>query len=93
MVLARWECIISKLNFLDMNEYAIDIQGIHCSGCINLIKMVLEDDLRFNNVLVKEDDNKAKFKTEDTIEDLKKKLDKIFNTELTNYKYSNLIQL
>jgi copper chaperone CopZ len=42
-------------------NYSINIKGIHCSGCVGLIKISLEE-LNLSEVVVNQDENKANFK-------------------------------
>lgn len=88
----QWVCITLKLNSYNMeNKYAIDIQGIHCNRCVNLIKMTLEEQ-GLTNVVVDQEKNTAEFTSKmvdadnQTIKDL---LDKAF-AELQTYSYLNL---
>ncbi|MEP7103284.1 MAG: heavy-metal-associated domain-containing protein [Candidatus Dojkabacteria bacterium] len=76
-----------------MNKFSIDIKGIHCTGCVNLIKLVLEDDINLLEVSVDPLNNKANFLATDADEILIKKLDLVFKTTLEKYEYSNLIKL
>ncbi|MEI6462538.1 MAG: hypothetical protein WCO33_02610 [bacterium] len=69
-------------------KYQINISGIHCNGCVNLIKMSFEDE-GFTDIQVKQDSNKASFISPDPIEQVNTILTKVFN-ELKEYKYSNL---
>jgi copper chaperone CopZ len=88
---ALWVCITLKLNLSNMkNNYSIDIKGIHCSGCVNLIKMTLEEQ-GFTNVIVEQERNIAQFESmvDTNEEEIKRLLDTVF-TELQSYSYSNL---
>ncbi|MEO6728569.1 MAG: hypothetical protein ABIM99_01470 [Candidatus Dojkabacteria bacterium] len=76
-----------------MQKYSIDIKGIHCTGCINLIKLIFEDDLSFTEVVVDSERNQATFKTQDKVEDVTKELNTIFKKDLVEYKYFNLTQI
>lgn len=69
-------------------KYKIDITGIHCSGCVNLIKMSLED-VGLENVKVEESSNTAVFKSDKQLEDITTLIDSVF-LELKEYNYSNL---
>ena len=69
-------------------KYQIDISGMHCSGCKNLITMSLED-IGFEDVLVDSEKNTAQFISLKNIEDIEKDLQEVFK-ELTDYKYSNI---
>lgn len=92
MALALWECTVLRLNFHKMNNFRIEIKGMHCDGCTNLIKMTLEDDLGFKDVSVSLQNNEANFETEQDYEKVGEQLDSIFKKDLTDYKYSNLTQ-
>jgi copper chaperone CopZ len=69
-------------------KYQIDISGMHCSGCKNLISMSLED-IGFEDVLVDSEKNIAQFISSKNIEDVEHDLHEVFK-ELTDYKYSNI---
>jgi|GEM_PF-1862354 len=70
-------------------KYSIDIQGIHCSGCVGLIKMSLEE-LHLNEVVVDQDKNKVNFKSDKSAAELTQLLNKLFAQDLETYQYSNL---
>ncbi len=69
-------------------KYQIDISGMHCSGCKNLITMSLED-IGLEEVAVDSEKNVATFVTAKNTEEVEKDLQEVFK-ELTDYKYSNL---
>lgn len=69
-------------------NYQIDLTGIHCSGCVNLIKLSLEE-VGLQDVIVDQEQNKAFFKTGDDSSALASLLNKVF-AELETYQYSNL---
>ncbi len=69
-------------------KYQIDISGMHCSGCKNLITMSLED-IGLEEVSVDSEKNVATFVTSKNTEEVEKDLQEVFK-ELTDYKYSNL---
>lgn len=69
-------------------KYQIDISGMHCSGCKNLITMSLED-IGLEEVTVDSEKNVATFVTSKNTEEVEKDLQEVFK-ELTDYKYSNL---
>ena len=71
-----------------MNNYKIKIQGMHCSGCKNLITMSLEEE-GLVNVSVDNDSHEASFSTEKEEAEAKEILDKVFS-ELKDYKYLEL---
>ncbi len=71
-----------------MVEYKFKIEGIHCSGCISLIKMSLEEEALEVTSIDKER-NSAKIITDLDEKELVKILDKVFN-ELQQYKYFDL---
>lgn len=68
-------------------KYQINIEGMHCTGCVSLIKMTLEDD--FTNVEVNLKEGKAEFESILEITDVESKLSKAFE-EFNQYKYSSL---
>lgn len=69
-------------------KYQINISGMHCSGCKNLITMSLED-IGLEEVAVDSEENVATFVTAKNTEEVEKDLQEVFK-ELTDYKYSNL---
>lgn len=69
-------------------KYQINISGMHCSGCKNLITMSLED-IGLEEVAVDSEKNVATFVTAKNTEEVEKDLQEVFK-ELTDYKYSNL---
>lgn len=69
-------------------KYQIDISGMHCPGCKNLITMSLED-IGFKDVLVDSEKNTAQFISSKNIEAVGYDLQEVFK-ELTDYKYSNI---
>ena len=69
-------------------NYKIDISGMHCSGCSNLIKMSLED-IGFDSVQVALKDGYSIFSSEQDSETLKQNLNKVF-ANFDEYKFSNL---
>ncbi|MCX8035044.1 MAG: heavy-metal-associated domain-containing protein [Candidatus Dojkabacteria bacterium] len=71
-----------------MNNYKIQIKGMHCNGCKNLIQMSLEDE-SLQNVSVNPETGYANFNTDLSEEDTAKVLEKVF-AELSDYSYSNL---
>jgi len=70
-------------------NYKIDIIGMHCSGCENLIKMSLEE-AGFKDIEVFMNTNSAAFSTNQDLSLIKESLDKIFSA-FEEYKYSNLV--
>ena len=73
--------------------YKIDITGMHCSGCSNLIEMSLED-IGFTDIKVSLDKNNAIFTNDLAESEIKSKLDGIFaNPDLAKYSYTNLTQM
>lgn len=69
-------------------KYKIDIEGMHCSGCENLIKMSLEE-ASFSDVEVS---MKTKSATFDSLQEqsiVREILDGIFSV-FEDYKYINL---
>lgn len=69
-------------------KYQINIQGMECTGCSNLIKMEMEDhDL--TNIRVNLEEHKAVFDGGDTMEKVKTTLTEVFST-LPEYHFSNL---
>jgi copper chaperone CopZ len=71
-------------------KYQIEISGMHCSGCKNLITMSLED-AGFTAATVNLTSNTAQFETDKTQEEITIALNEIF-AELQQYKFSNLQQ-
>lgn len=71
-------------------KFTIDIPAIHCNGCVNLLKMSLEES--FSNVEVDLNTKSAEFISDSSMEDVNSLLDTIF-LELNSlgYSYSNLI--
>jgi hypothetical protein len=71
-------------------RYQIFIPQIHCSGCVNLIKLTLEE--KFPAVSVDENSKVAVFESDEDESNVKMKLDKLFETDLSTagYEYSNL---
>lgn len=70
-------------------KYSIEVSGIHCNGCVNLIRMSFEE-AGFTNVLVNQNTNQAHFETNKAIDEIKSILSTIFKKDLQNYKYTNL---
>lgn len=70
-------------------QYSMQINGIHCSGCISLIKISLEE-LGFEQVEVSTQGNISSFTTNIPESQIKSVLDQIFETELQQYNYFNL---
>lgn len=70
-------------------NYKINIEGMHCSGCENLIKMSLEE-VNFGDVKVSMKDKSATFNSEQDLAAVKESLDTIFSA-FEKYKYSNLV--
>jgi copper chaperone CopZ len=71
-----------------MNNYKLKIQGMHCSGCRNLITMSLEDE-GLVDVNVDLELNEASFQTAKSETEVKEIVDKVFS-ELKDYKYLEL---
>lgn len=69
-------------------KFKINISGMHCSGCVNLIKMTLEDE-GFTNVTVSLDQQIAEFETNKEKDIVESKLSKAFEP-FNQYKYSDL---
>lgn len=69
-------------------KYQINISGMHCSGCKNLITMSLED-IGLEEVVVDSEKNVAIFVTSKNTEEVEKDLQEVFK-DLIDYKYSNL---
>lgn len=72
-------------------KYTINIQGMHCSGCKNLIKISLED-LNYTNVKVDLENNSGEFSSEKNLQIVENELTDIFKKDLHDYSYSNLNQ-
>lgn len=69
--------------------YKITIEGMHCSGCENLIKMSLEE-IGFSNITISLKDNLATFDSLENLEAVKNILDSTFSN-FDKYKYLNLV--
>jgi copper chaperone CopZ len=70
-------------------KYQIAINGMHCTGCSNLIKMTLEDE-EFANVNVDVNTNSATFESSLNEESkVRALLDKVFG-DLPGYSYTNI---
>jgi len=69
-------------------NYKIDIEGMHCSGCENLIKMSLEE-ANFADITVSMKEKSATFSSQQDVSAVKESLDNIFSA-FEKYKYSNL---
>lgn len=70
-------------------QYKINISGMHCKGCANLIKMFMEEE-ELKDVSVDLKKNSAVFVTDLEPENTQAKLDKTFS-QFTDYKYTSLI--
>ena len=71
-------------------KYQIEITGMHCTGCSNLIKMTLEDEGRLANANVDVNTNSATFESSlNETSKVKEILDKVF-TDLPGYSYKNI---
>lgn len=71
-------------------EYQIKVEKIHCAGCVNLIKMSLEE--TFQNVEVDQNTKTVKFQSKS--QNLKEELDKVFvELKENGYEYSDLKQI
>ena len=70
-------------------KYQIEITGMHCKGCSNLIRMTLEDEgLASTNVDIKT--NSATFESSlNETSKVKEILDKVF-ADLSGYSYANI---
>jgi copper chaperone CopZ len=70
-------------------KYQIEITGIHCTGCSNLIKMTLEDE-GFTNANVEVKTNSATFDSNlNETSKVKEVLNKVF-ADLSGYSYRNI---
>lgn len=69
-------------------NYQIDITGMHCTGCVGLIQLSLED-VGLSDVIADLDHNTVRFTTELDQGRLVELLNRAF-TELPNYRFSNL---
>lgn len=70
-------------------NYKIDIEGMHCSGCENLIKMSLEE-ANFDDIEVSMKNKVSTFSSQQELSAVKKYLDNIFSA-FNEYRYSNLV--
>lgn len=79
-------------------KYQIDLHGIHCHGCINLVRMTLEDlglkDVNLFDLDLVKQFGHAEFNSNYDEKTLNDKLNSAF-TELKDhgYSYSNLISI
>lgn len=70
-------------------KYQIEITGMHCTGCSNLIKMTLEDE-GLSNSDVNIETNLATFESSfSEISKVREVLDKVF-ADLPDYSYKNI---
>jgi copper chaperone CopZ len=69
-------------------KYQINISGMHCTGCVNLIKMSLED-AGFDNVEVDLNKHIAVFESSREKPEVERLLGITFK-ELNDYKFSSL---
>jgi copper chaperone CopZ len=70
-------------------KYQIEISGMHCAGCSNLIKMALEDE-GLDNSNVDINTNLATFESSLNEKfEVKEVLDKVF-ADLPGYSYANI---
>jgi copper chaperone CopZ len=68
--------------------YQITVPRIHCSGCVNLIKMSLEE--VFEKVNVDEATKVAEFESEKELDEVKTDLDKVFvELKESGYEYAD----
>ena len=69
-----------------MKKYAVNIQGMHCSGCTRLVAMSLADeDLKEINVDLNL--NRATFESDEMPEAVQAKIDRVA-ADLTDYKFA-----
>lgn len=71
-------------------RYAIEVKGMHCSGCQNLITLSLAD-VGLTDIEVDQAQNISRFSSEKSLAEVKQLLDTAFS-ELAaqNYSYTNL---
>ncbi len=70
-------------------KYRVEIEGMHCMGCSNLIKLSLED-AGFKDTVVDIKTNMADFKSSlPEITEVEKVLNKVFK-DIPGYTYKNL---
>jgi copper chaperone CopZ len=72
----------------DITMYTIQIKGMHCNGCKNLITMSLVDE-GMTNVFVDEKGGTASFDADSTHDQIAATLDRVFQ-DLKEYSYSSL---
>jgi copper chaperone CopZ len=72
-----------------MKKYQIQIKGMHCSGCKNLLQMLLEE-REFQKVEVNQETNIGVFETELPENEIKKLLDEAFAEAGEKYSYTQL---
>ena len=70
-------------------KYEIQIKGMHCKGCQNLIKMSLEE-LELLEVDVDLIRNTGIFKSDKSSEELDKVIEEMFQKDLVDYKFISL---
>ena len=85
---ARWACTV-LMSSLNNMKYKVNLSGLHCKGCRNLIKLSREE-ADFANVQVNPEKKTAMFETDNKPEEIKKILDKVFK-DLKGYGYSNIV--
>ena len=74
-----------------MSKYKFKIEGMHCSGCKNLIQMTLEEQ-GLTNVQINLDLSEGSFDSEESKINLESLLNNSFK-ELKKYSYSQLTEI
>lgn len=69
-------------------KYQVDIQGMHCQGCVGLITMSLED-VGFEEVIVNLAEAQSSFSSTKAKDDVVKLLQEAFK-DIEKYTYSNV---
>ena len=69
----------------------MEVKGMHCQGCSNLIKMSLED-ADITNVVINPQSGRAAFESEQPQSKLENSLHKVFSN-LSSYEFSHVKQL
>jgi copper chaperone CopZ len=72
-------------------KYQIQVKGMHCHGCKNLITMSLEE-LGYKEVSLNYENGQATFAATEPIEKIENDLDKMFS-QFESYSYTNLTKV
>lgn len=79
-------------------KYQFEIEKIHCSGCANLIKLVVGEiesiqNFQLENIDFESQQATGSFESVNTLESLQAKLNDAFTGDLANYSFKNLVQV